>query len=169
MAYARTGLLLASATVVGPLLVLGSPLTSAPALAGLLALTGRRPQGRMPVRPRLGSEHGSILVEVTIGTLLLALTTTAVLNGMDGAQDAGRRNKDRSVSATLAQQDLERMRSMPPSVLANLHQVRTVTVAGEQVSAVVPAVVPGAGSGVLPSAGVSPSAGTSSPSTTGKA
>ena len=55
MAYARTGLLLASATVVGPLLVLGSPLTSAPALAGLLALTGRRPQGRMPVRPRLGS------------------------------------------------------------------------------------------------------------------
>ena len=68
------------------------------------------------LRSRLASERGSVLVEVVIGTLLLALTTTAVLEGMDGAQKTGRKNRDRSVNATLAQQDLERMRSLPPGV-----------------------------------------------------
>lgn len=82
------------------------------------------------LRSRLASERGSVLVEVVIGTLLLALTTTAVLEGMDGAQKTGRKNRDRSVNATLAQQDLERMRSLPPTVLSNLDQSRTVTVAG---------------------------------------
>jgi len=70
------------------------------------------------------------MVEVLIGTLLLALTTATVLNGMDGTQKTALRNKDRSVSATLAQQDLERLRSLPPTVLSNLDQTRTVTVAG---------------------------------------
>jgi type II secretory pathway pseudopilin PulG len=80
--------------------------------------------------PSIASERGSILVEILIGTLLLGMATTAVLNGLDGAQDTGRRNKDRSVAATLAQQDLERMRSMSPTVLSNFVQTRTVTVAG---------------------------------------
>lgn len=75
------------------------------------------------------SERGSVMVEVLIGTLLLALTTAAVLNGMDGTQRTALRNKDRSVSATLAQQDLERLRSLPPTVLSNLDQTRTVTLA----------------------------------------
>lgn len=78
---------------------------------------------------RLASERGSVIIEVLVGTILLALTTTAVLNGLDGAQDTGRRNKDRSVSSTLAQQDLERMRSMPATALVNLDQTRTVTIA----------------------------------------
>jgi Tfp pilus assembly protein PilV len=80
--------------------------------------------------PRAASERGSVLIEVLIGTLLLAMTTAAVLNGMDGAQKTGRKNRDRSVSATLAQQDLERMRSMPPSALSNLNQTRTLSVGG---------------------------------------
>lgn len=70
------------------------------------------------------------MVEVLIGTVLLALTTAAVLDGLDGAQKTGLENRNRSAGATLAQQDIERMRSMPPSVLANLHQTRTVTLAG---------------------------------------
>lgn len=79
---------------------------------------------------RLRAESGSIMVEVLIGTVLLALTTAAVLDGLDGAQKTGLENRNRSAAATLAQQDIERMRSMPPSVLANLDQTRTVTLAG---------------------------------------
>jgi type II secretory pathway pseudopilin PulG len=81
------------------------------------------------IRKRLAAERGSILVEVLVGTILLALTTAAVLDGLDGAQKTGRKNKDRSASATLAQQDIERMRSIPPAILAGMHQTRTVTVA----------------------------------------
>jgi hypothetical protein len=81
------------------------------------------------IRDRLASQTGSVLVEVLVGTVLLALTTAAVLNGVDGAQKTGRKNKDRSTAATLAQQDLERLRSMPPSVLNGLSETRTVSVA----------------------------------------
>lgn len=79
------------------------------------------------LRKRLAAEHGSVLIEVLVGTILLALTTAAVLDGLDGAQKTGLENRNRSASATLAQQDIERMRAMPPSVLANLDQSRTVT------------------------------------------
>lgn len=78
---------------------------------------------------RLAAESGSIMIEVLVGTVLLALTTAAVLDGLDGAQKTGLENKNRSASATLAQQDIERMRSMPPSLLVNLHQTRAVTLA----------------------------------------
>lgn len=121
------------------LLIVGNPIASAPAVAALLLWASRRPRRSRPRRagarpaPRrsaLASERGSVMVEVLIGTLLLALTTATVLNGMDGTQKTALRNKDRSVSATLAQQDLERLRSLPPTVLSNLDQTRTVTVAG---------------------------------------
>jgi len=79
---------------------------------------------------RLRAESGSILIEVLVGTILLALTTAAVLDGLDGAQKTGLENRNRSSAATLAQQDIERMRSIPPSVLVNLDQTRTVTLAG---------------------------------------
>ncbi len=81
------------------------------------------------IAARLRSQRGSVLVEVLVGTVLLALTTAAVLDGLDGAQKTGRKNRDRSSAATLAQQDLERMRALPPTVLADLDQTRTVTVA----------------------------------------
>ncbi|HEX2070820.1 MAG TPA: carboxypeptidase-like regulatory domain-containing protein [Thermoleophilaceae bacterium] len=76
---------------------------------------------------RLAGEGGSIMIEVLVGTVLLALTTAAVLDGLDGAQKTGRMNKDRSTAATLAQQDLERLRSLPPTLLVNLTQTRAVT------------------------------------------
>ncbi len=81
------------------------------------------------IRNRLASQTGSVLVEVLVGTILLALTTAAVLDGLDGAQETGRKNKDRSAAATLAQQDLERLRSLPPAILNGLNETRTVTVA----------------------------------------
>jgi type II secretory pathway pseudopilin PulG len=81
------------------------------------------------IRNRLSGERGSVMVEVLVGTILLAMTTAAVLDGLDGAQATARKNKDRSLAATLAQQDIERMRSMAPPVLDGLSQTRTVTVA----------------------------------------
>jgi hypothetical protein len=78
----------------------------------------------------LAAEQGSLLVEVMIGALMLAITTFAVLSGLDGAQKTGRVNKERSVSATLAQQDIERLRSYPITALSNFSQTRSVNVAG---------------------------------------
>jgi type II secretory pathway pseudopilin PulG len=65
-------------------------------------------------------ERGSMLIEVMIGALVLAITTTAVLNGLDGAQKTGGRNKARSVAAALAEQDQERMRALPVADLLPL-------------------------------------------------
>jgi type II secretory pathway pseudopilin PulG len=71
-----------------------------------------------------------MLIEVMVGALLLGMATTAILNGLDGAQAVEKKNKIRSVQSTLAQQDIERMRSMPVTSLTNLNQTRTVQVAG---------------------------------------
>jgi hypothetical protein len=61
-----------------------------------------------------------MLIEVMIGALILAITTTAVLSGLDGAQKTGGRNKARTVAAALAEQDQERMHSLPVSQLLPL-------------------------------------------------
>jgi hypothetical protein len=71
-----------------------------------------------------------MLIEVMVGALVLAITTFAVLNGLDGAQKTGRINKERSVASTLAQQDIERLRSYPVTALSNFTQTRAVAVAG---------------------------------------
>jgi Tfp pilus assembly protein PilV len=78
----------------------------------------------------MSSEHGSVLIEVMVGALVLAITTFAVLNGLDGAQKTGRVNKERTVAATLAQQDIERLRAYPITALSNFEQTRPVNVAG---------------------------------------
>jgi Tfp pilus assembly protein PilV len=81
-------------------------------------------------RSRLRGERGSALIEVLVGCVVLAVATAGILNGIDGAQGVAAKNKARSVQATLAQQDIERMRSMPVSSLDNFTQTRTVNVAG---------------------------------------
>lgn len=81
----------------------------------------------------LRRERGSMLIEVMVGALILAITTTAVLSGLDGAQKTGGRNKARSVAAALAEQDQERMRSLPVADLLPLvatPYTRPVTVKG---------------------------------------
>ena len=81
-------------------------------------------------RSRLRAERGSVLIEVMVGAVVLAIATVAILNGIDGAESAGAKNKARSEQAAIASQDIERMRSMPLSQLDNLRQTRTVNVAG---------------------------------------
>jgi Tfp pilus assembly protein PilV len=79
-------------------------------------------------RLRLSAQEGSLLIEVMVGALVLGVTSMAVLNGLDGAQETGRENRDRTEYANLAQQEIERLRSMPISAIANLDLTRTVTV-----------------------------------------
>jgi Tfp pilus assembly protein PilV len=71
-----------------------------------------------------------MLVEVMVGAVVLAIATSALLNGIDGAQSAGTKNKARSTAAALAEQDQERMRSMPVASLAGYSNTRTVQVKG---------------------------------------
>jgi Tfp pilus assembly protein PilV len=87
-------------------------------------------------RARLRAERGSMLIEVMVGAFVLGVAAVAILNGIDGAQSIGAANKARSVEATLAQQDIERMRALPLASLDNLRQTRPVNVAGVDYSVV---------------------------------
>ena len=60
-----------------------------------------------------------MLVEVMVGAVVLAIVTTALLNGIDGAQSQGTTNKARSTAAALAEQDQERLRALPVATLAS--------------------------------------------------
>ena len=71
-----------------------------------------------------------MMIEALIGAVLLAMATFAVLNGLEGAQATGHSNKQRTVAATLAQQDIERLRAYPIASLSNFSQTRGVNVAG---------------------------------------
>jgi Tfp pilus assembly protein PilV len=71
-----------------------------------------------------------MLIEVMVGAVILAVASIAIFNGLDGAQSTGATNKARSVQATLAQQDIERMRAIPITSLSNYRLTRTVDVAG---------------------------------------
>jgi hypothetical protein len=82
------------------------------------------------LRARLAAERGAIMVEVMVGTVLLAMGTMAILNGIDGAQSTNRKNKARTVASTLAQQDQERLRSLPVTMLAGMDETRNVAVSG---------------------------------------
>ena len=81
-------------------------------------------------RPSLSSERGSFLVEVMVGAVVLAIVTFAVLDGMSGAADTGERNRQRSVASTLAQQDIERLRSFEITDLSNYRETRIVNTGG---------------------------------------
>jgi Tfp pilus assembly protein PilV len=87
---------------------------------------------KRPWRSRLREQRGSMLVEVMVGAVVLAIATTALLNGIDGAQSQGTTNKARSTASALAEQDQERLRALPVASLATCctPASRTVTVRG---------------------------------------
>jgi type II secretory pathway pseudopilin PulG len=76
------------------------------------------------------SETGFALVEVIVAAAVLAIVALAVLSGIDGANSASAREKARAVAANLAEQDQERLRSMPVEILRNPPQSGDVTVDG---------------------------------------
>jgi type II secretory pathway pseudopilin PulG len=83
---------------------------------------------RLARRVDLRAQAGSMLIEVMVGAILVVVTSAAILDGLGGAQDTGQRNKARSISASLAQEDQERLRALPIEDLANFHQSRQVKV-----------------------------------------
>jgi Tfp pilus assembly protein PilV len=83
---------------------------------------------RIADRLRLREQRGSMLIEVMVGAVLVVACSAAMLDGLGGAQDTGQRNKARSVAASLAQQDQERMRAMPVEDLSNYRETRDVPV-----------------------------------------
>jgi Tfp pilus assembly protein PilV len=81
-------------------------------------------------RSRLRAERGSALIEVLVGAVVLSIATVGLLNGLDGAQSAGAKNKARSTASALAEQDIERMRSMRVTDLPGYYNSRPVVVRG---------------------------------------
>jgi type II secretory pathway pseudopilin PulG len=72
------------------------------------------------------SEAGFALMETLVAAVILAMVAMAVLAGINGATGSTGREKARSVAASLAEQDQERMRSMQLESLATLNEDRTV-------------------------------------------
>jgi Tfp pilus assembly protein PilV len=81
-------------------------------------------------RPSLRNQRGGILIEVMFSAVALAAVSTAVFSGVEGAVKTATKNRVRSIAATLAEQDQERMRSFKATQLSNYRETRTVTVKG---------------------------------------
>jgi Tfp pilus assembly protein PilV len=80
-----------------------------------------------PDRPN--REGGFALIETLVSAVLLVVIALALLAGADRASTTSLAGKARSSAASLAEQDQERMRSMPVTALSNYHPVaRTVPV-----------------------------------------
>jgi type II secretory pathway pseudopilin PulG len=76
------------------------------------------------------SESGFALIEVIVSAAVLAIVALAVLSGIDAANGASAREKARAVAASLAEQDQERLRTLPISTIGNPPQQDDVTVDG---------------------------------------
>ena len=84
---------------------------------------------------RLRKEQGgSTIIEVLASALVLALVSTGVLAGLDGAQNQSNQNRLRSVAASLAQADQERLRGLRARELYNRNETREVPVRGAKFS-----------------------------------
>jgi prepilin-type N-terminal cleavage/methylation domain-containing protein len=78
----------------------------------------------------IGWRSGFALIEVIVSAAVLAIVALAVLSGIDGAGASSAREKARAVASSLAEQDQERLRSMPVEMLANPPQTPPVIVDG---------------------------------------
>lgn len=81
-------------------------------------------------RPSPCDERGISLIEVVVSAALVLAVASAVLGSIDVAQRSSGRTAAEATAADLAQQDLERVRALRLSDLANLYTERTVTVRG---------------------------------------
>jgi Tfp pilus assembly protein PilV len=77
--------------------------------------------GFSSLRQRGADESGWALIETMVSAVLLIAITLAVASSLDTASRATAENKGRSVAATLAEQDQERMRAMTLTQLSNYH------------------------------------------------
>jgi Tfp pilus assembly protein PilV len=78
-------------------------------------------QSGTSLRERCASEGGWALIETMVSAVLLIAITIAVASSLETASRASAENKGRSVAATMAEQDQERMRAMSVTALSNYH------------------------------------------------
>jgi len=78
---------------------------------------------------RLGRtrESGSVLIEVIVTASVMIIVGLGVFSAIDGASATSGQNRARSIAASFAQEDQERLRSMRPADLANRNETRTRT------------------------------------------
>jgi prepilin-type N-terminal cleavage/methylation domain-containing protein len=77
------------------------------------------------------NDSGFALIEVIVSAAVLAMVALAVLSGVDGATSATGRESTRSVAASLAEQDQERLRSLQIERLVNYNDPeQTFTIGG---------------------------------------
>jgi Tfp pilus assembly protein PilV len=87
----------------------------------------------VPLRPGLSAEHGVTLVETLISAAILVAVLIGVLASLDASAHTAAINRSRTVAASLAEQDLERLRALPASTLASYAvPPRTVTSGGAE-------------------------------------
>jgi hypothetical protein len=76
------------------------------------------------------SERGAALVEVMMAAMLVAIAATAVFKGIDGANALSSGSKSRAIAASIADDDQERLRALPPVNLVDRSETTTVTRGG---------------------------------------
>ena len=79
-------------------------------------------------------ESGSTIIEVLASAIVLALVSVGVLSGLDGATNQSNQNRLRSVAASVAQADQERLRGLRARQLFDRNETRTVDVRGAKFS-----------------------------------
>ncbi len=76
------------------------------------------------------AEGGFMIVELIMASVLVALIAIGVFSAIVGATRGTSNDRHRSVAASVAQQDQERMRAFKATDLSNYQATRTVTIAG---------------------------------------
>ena len=74
----------------------------------------------MRLNRAVSNDDGWMLIEVMMGAALMAALMIGLLSGFDGSSRAASINKQRSIAASLAQTDQERMRTYTSAHLSNL-------------------------------------------------
>jgi Tfp pilus assembly protein PilV len=83
-----------------------------------------------PSHRRLASETGSVMIEALVSAVLVGIMAVAFFGALNGSERVSSVGKLRAEAAALAQDDQERLRSMPVTALNNLKQSTPRSVAG---------------------------------------
>ena len=83
-----------------------------------------------PSRPELSAEHGVTLIETIIAAAILVAVVLGVLASLDAASHTTAVNRGRTVAASLAEQDIERLRGLPTTTLASYPTATATSVVG---------------------------------------
>jgi Tfp pilus assembly protein PilV len=79
----------------------------------------------------LADERGSLLIEVLVSAVLVAVIGVALFGALNSAAKVSGKSKTRAGAAAVAQDDQERMRAMPVATLNNFRQHRDPVVMGK--------------------------------------